>query len=182
MRRYHDGARLLSHVDREATHALSLIINVDQVGMRFICRCYFSCTLLYFYFIIKFQKPMALGNLWFGWSFTWSLHGTRGNCLLRKRPLFAWKTAIDGRRVFREPLLTLPPYRWSRVVLQKKSPRFRLFVAFVNSFWAFFCDHSEWIDAPLPLLEIGNCENVHGKAVCGNASCFENIVVSALIN
>ena len=30
MRRYEDGARLLSHVDREATHAASLIINVAQ--------------------------------------------------------------------------------------------------------------------------------------------------------
>mmetsp|Transcript_12495 Transcript_12495/g.18873 ORF Transcript_12495/g.18873 Transcript_12495/m.18873 type:complete len:478 (-) Transcript_12495:73-1506(-) len=34
IRRYEDGARLLTHVDREATHAASLIINVDQVGMR----------------------------------------------------------------------------------------------------------------------------------------------------
>ena len=34
MRRYEDGARLLSHVDRESTHAASLIINVAQGGMR----------------------------------------------------------------------------------------------------------------------------------------------------
>ena len=34
MRRYEDGARLLTHVDREATHACSLIINVDQGGIR----------------------------------------------------------------------------------------------------------------------------------------------------
>ena len=34
IRRYEDGARLLTHVDREATHATSLIINVDQVDMR----------------------------------------------------------------------------------------------------------------------------------------------------
>jgi hypothetical protein len=34
MRRYEDGARLLAHVDREATHAVSLIINVAQGGMR----------------------------------------------------------------------------------------------------------------------------------------------------
>jgi len=34
MRRYQDGARLLTHVDREATHATSLIINVDQRDVR----------------------------------------------------------------------------------------------------------------------------------------------------
>ena len=34
MRRYEDGARLLSHVDREATHAASLIINVAQGDVR----------------------------------------------------------------------------------------------------------------------------------------------------
>jgi hypothetical protein len=34
MRRYEDGARLLHHVDREATHALSLIINIAQGGVR----------------------------------------------------------------------------------------------------------------------------------------------------
>ena len=34
MRRYEDGARLLTHVDREATHAASLIINVAQGSMR----------------------------------------------------------------------------------------------------------------------------------------------------
>lgn len=34
MRRYEEGARLLTHVDREATHACSLIINVAQSGMR----------------------------------------------------------------------------------------------------------------------------------------------------
>ena len=34
MRRYEDGARLLTHVDREATHAASLIINIAQIGMR----------------------------------------------------------------------------------------------------------------------------------------------------
>lgn len=34
MRRYEDGARLLTHVDREATHAASLIINVAQGKMR----------------------------------------------------------------------------------------------------------------------------------------------------
>lgn len=34
IRRYEDGARLLTHVDREATHATSLIINIDQVDMR----------------------------------------------------------------------------------------------------------------------------------------------------
>jgi len=34
IRRYEDGAWLLTHVDREATHAASLIINVDQVDVR----------------------------------------------------------------------------------------------------------------------------------------------------
>ena len=34
MRRYEDGARLLTHVDREATHAASLIINIAQGNMR----------------------------------------------------------------------------------------------------------------------------------------------------
>ena len=34
MRRYEDGARLLTHVDRESTHAASLIINVAQGGIR----------------------------------------------------------------------------------------------------------------------------------------------------
>lgn len=34
MRRYEEGARLLSHVDREATHAASLIINIAQSEMR----------------------------------------------------------------------------------------------------------------------------------------------------
>ena len=34
MRRYEDGARLLSHVDREATHAASLIINIAQGNVR----------------------------------------------------------------------------------------------------------------------------------------------------
>ena len=34
MRRYEDGARLLTHVDREETHAVSLIINIAQVDMR----------------------------------------------------------------------------------------------------------------------------------------------------
>jgi hypothetical protein len=34
MREYKDGARLLTHVDREETHAASLIINVDQVAIR----------------------------------------------------------------------------------------------------------------------------------------------------
>ena len=34
MRVYHDGATLLQHVDREDTHALSLIINVAQSGVR----------------------------------------------------------------------------------------------------------------------------------------------------
>jgi hypothetical protein len=34
MRRYEDGARLLTHVDRENTHALSLIINVAQEAVR----------------------------------------------------------------------------------------------------------------------------------------------------
>ncbi|CAE7439598.1 unnamed protein product [Symbiodinium microadriaticum] len=34
IRRYEDGARLLTHVDREATHAASMIINVEQVDMR----------------------------------------------------------------------------------------------------------------------------------------------------
>lgn len=34
IRRYTDGARLLSHTDREETHAVSLIINVDQEEMR----------------------------------------------------------------------------------------------------------------------------------------------------
>ena len=33
LRRYTNGSRLLMHVDREATHALSLIINVDQINM-----------------------------------------------------------------------------------------------------------------------------------------------------
>ena len=34
MRRYENGASLLAHVDREETHAVSLIINVAQGGMR----------------------------------------------------------------------------------------------------------------------------------------------------
>eukprot|EP00596_Hydrurales_sp_CCMP1899_P007088 CAMPEP_0119042686 /NCGR_PEP_ID=MMETSP1177-20130426/16081_1 /TAXON_ID=2985 /ORGANISM="Ochromonas sp, Strain CCMP1899" /LENGTH=386 /DNA_ID=CAMNT_0007009649 /DNA_START=484 /DNA_END=1644 /DNA_ORIENTATION=+ len=34
MRRYEEGARLLTHVDREQTHAASLIINVAQGGVR----------------------------------------------------------------------------------------------------------------------------------------------------
>eukprot|EP01035_Chromulina_nebulosa_P019081 gene19081-24907_t len=34
MRQYNDGARLMTHVDREQTHAASLIINVAQGGMR----------------------------------------------------------------------------------------------------------------------------------------------------
>mmetsp|Transcript_11210 Transcript_11210/g.15418 ORF Transcript_11210/g.15418 Transcript_11210/m.15418 type:complete len:498 (-) Transcript_11210:80-1573(-) len=34
MRRYEDGARLLTHVDREATHAASLIINIAQGDIR----------------------------------------------------------------------------------------------------------------------------------------------------
>jgi hypothetical protein len=34
IRRYEDGARLLTHVDREQTHAASMIVNVDQVEMR----------------------------------------------------------------------------------------------------------------------------------------------------
>ena len=34
MRRYEDGARLLTHVDRQATHATSLIVNVAQGAMR----------------------------------------------------------------------------------------------------------------------------------------------------
>ncbi len=34
MRRYNDGARLITHVDREETHATSLIINVAQSGIR----------------------------------------------------------------------------------------------------------------------------------------------------
>ena len=34
MRRYEDGARLLAHVDREETHATSLIINVAQGEIR----------------------------------------------------------------------------------------------------------------------------------------------------
>lgn len=34
MRRYEDGARLLTHVDREATHACSLIVNVAQGNIR----------------------------------------------------------------------------------------------------------------------------------------------------
>ena len=31
MRRYKDGARLLTHVDRQETHAVSVIINLEQV-------------------------------------------------------------------------------------------------------------------------------------------------------
>jgi len=34
IRKYQDGARLLTHVDREATHAVSLIINIAQSQMR----------------------------------------------------------------------------------------------------------------------------------------------------
>ena len=34
IRRYMDGAWLLSHTDREETHATSVIINVDQEEMR----------------------------------------------------------------------------------------------------------------------------------------------------
>jgi hypothetical protein len=35
MRKYQKGAKLLKHVDREATHAISMIINVDQVHTKF---------------------------------------------------------------------------------------------------------------------------------------------------
>jgi hypothetical protein len=34
MRRYEEGARLLTHVDRTSTHAASLIINVAQGMLR----------------------------------------------------------------------------------------------------------------------------------------------------
>jgi hypothetical protein len=34
LRQYEDGARLLTHVDRQETHAVSLIINIAQSGMR----------------------------------------------------------------------------------------------------------------------------------------------------
>mmetsp|Transcript_19232 Transcript_19232/g.19366 ORF Transcript_19232/g.19366 Transcript_19232/m.19366 type:complete len:478 (+) Transcript_19232:83-1516(+) len=34
IRRYEDGARLLAHVDRQSTHAVSCIINVAQGGLR----------------------------------------------------------------------------------------------------------------------------------------------------
>jgi hypothetical protein len=34
MRRYEDGARLLTHVDREKTHATSLIVNIAQGEIR----------------------------------------------------------------------------------------------------------------------------------------------------
>jgi len=34
MRRYEDGARLLTHVDREATHAASVIMNIAQGAIR----------------------------------------------------------------------------------------------------------------------------------------------------
>jgi len=34
MRRYEHGARLLTHVDREATHATSMIINIAQGGIK----------------------------------------------------------------------------------------------------------------------------------------------------
>ena len=34
MRRYEEGARLLTHVDRQSTHAASLIINVAQGSMK----------------------------------------------------------------------------------------------------------------------------------------------------
>lgn len=34
MRRYEDGARLLTHVDRESTHAASIIMNIAQAGVR----------------------------------------------------------------------------------------------------------------------------------------------------
>ena len=34
MRRYEDGARLLSHVDRESTHAASIIMNIAQGNVR----------------------------------------------------------------------------------------------------------------------------------------------------
>ncbi len=34
MRRYEDGARLLTHVDRQATHATSLIVNIAQGQIR----------------------------------------------------------------------------------------------------------------------------------------------------
>ena len=33
MRKYTDGASLLAHVDRETTHAVSLIINIAQFGV-----------------------------------------------------------------------------------------------------------------------------------------------------
>jgi hypothetical protein len=34
IRKYQDGARLLSHVDRTQTHAVSLIVNIAQEGVR----------------------------------------------------------------------------------------------------------------------------------------------------
>ena len=34
IRSYHDGARLLTHVDRQSTHAVSMIVNLAQYGMR----------------------------------------------------------------------------------------------------------------------------------------------------
>jgi hypothetical protein len=34
LRQYEDGARLLTHVDRQETHAASLIINIEQHSMR----------------------------------------------------------------------------------------------------------------------------------------------------
>eukprot|EP00968_Pinguiococcus_pyrenoidosus_P003411 scaffold214_cov249-Pinguiococcus_pyrenoidosus.AAC.19 len=34
LRRYNNGSRLIMHVDREATHALSMIVNIDQQNMR----------------------------------------------------------------------------------------------------------------------------------------------------
>ena len=53
MRRYEDGARLLTHVDRVHTHAASLIVNVAQSAIRkpwkveiydFAGRCDASCV------------------------------------------------------------------------------------------------------------------------------------------
>ena len=34
MRRYEDGARLLTHVDRQSTHGTSIIMNIAQAGIR----------------------------------------------------------------------------------------------------------------------------------------------------
>lgn len=122
MRRYHDGARLLSHVDREATHALSLIINVDQGGMR---------------------------NPW---------------------PLEIYDLADRLHEVYMEPG-DIVYYESARCLHGRQQAMEGEF--FVNLFSHYRAlGDPDWFrkknppDAPLPLVDIGKCKNVDGRAVC----------------